>query len=698
MPNQRKRSLTPEDFLLFHNVGDPRVSPDGKLVAYVVTSVDREADETHMSIYTARLDGRTPPRRFTQGNHDHSPRWSPDGRYLAFVSSRNDKNQLFLAPLDGGEPRQLTKSKFGVAQPAWSPDGKRIGYVQRTGNYKEPKERKGAEKGSPRVIRDLRYRLDGVGYFDNRRFHIFTIDVDSGEDTQITNGDWHDEQPSWSPDGKWLTFVSDRERERWQRLWRADVYVVPANGGRARKITRGRGNAGQPHYSPDGRSLAFVGHENGEAASAKNSHLLVLPVEGGRAPRSVSAPLDRTIGGTGVAFAWSRDGRSLLFLAVDRGTVGLHRAGVANGSVSKLIAGDRQIDGFDLAPDGRSAAFAASWTSDPSELYVAALATGRARMLSNANDDLRKTVDLSPTRRIAYRAPDGLEIETFVLYPPGFRKGRRYPLALQVHGGPHSYHPGTVAGAVAQYQSLAAAGYVVLLPNPRGSQGYGEEFAHAVVQDWGGKDFEDLMAGVDLLVRRGVADRDRLYIGGGSYGGFMSSWAVGQTDRFRAAVVAAPVSEHVSMFGTTDIPNFSVYEHGGAPWEIEDALRERSPTTYLRKVKAPVLLLHWEGDLRCPIEQSEQIFQTLKMMGKPVEFVRYPGGFHVARTPSQEVDRTRRTIGWYDRHAPKRAARRGQKSRRGAATAQRRAVSPSGRAPARNGARPVRRRTPAAVR
>jgi dipeptidyl aminopeptidase/acylaminoacyl peptidase len=688
----KKRAIKPEDFVLLHTVSDPHVSLDGKLVAYSVTTVDREADETHIAVHVARLDERTSPRRFTQGKRDHSPRWSPDGKYLAFVSNRNDKNQLFIAPLDGGEARQITKSKHGMAQPAWSPDGKRIAYVQRTGEYKEPKERKGAEKNAPRVIRDLRYRLDGVGFFDNRRFHVFTVDVESGKETQITSGDWNDDSPSWSPDGKSIAFVSDRERERWQRLWRADVWTVPSKGGRARKITRSLGASAQPRFSPDGRSIAYVGHEHGEAGSAKNSHLFVSPAEGGRAPRSLSAPLDRTAGAAGAAFAWSRDGRSVLFLAVDHGAVSLYRAGAANGSVSKLVGGDRQIDAIDLTPDGRRVVFTAAWASDPSELYIAPLANGRARMLSHANAELRKAVDFTPTRRVTYEAPDGLDIEAFVLYPPSFRKSRRYPLVLYVHGGPHAYHP-AAAGAASSflaYQALAAAGYVVLLPNPRGSQGYGEEFAHAVVGDWGGKDFADLLAGVDLLVRRGVADPRRLYVGGGSYGGFMSSWAVGQTDIFRAAVVAAPVSDHVSMFGMTDIPLFSIYEHGGTPWEAEEMLRERSPVTYLPHVKAPVLLLHWEGDLRCPIEQSEEIFQGLKILGKPVEFVRYPGGFHAVRTPSQDVDRMRRIIAWFDRHTPKRKSGR-------------RAASRNGRAIGRNGTRPApkkagRRRAKAAAR
>jgi dipeptidyl aminopeptidase/acylaminoacyl peptidase len=681
--NHRKRPMQPEDLYLLRTVSDVQLSPDGKHVAYTVSRPDKESDETHMSVHVAPVDGRGAPKRFTQGKRDHSPRWSPDGRYLAFVSKRgDDESQVFLAPLDGGEARSLTKAKFGAGQPAWSPDGKRIAYVARTGNFKPPKERKGAEKNTPRVIHDLRYRLDGVGYFDARRFHVFTIDVESGNEEQVTDGDWNDEQPAWSPDGKSIAFISDRERDRHNRQYRADVWLVPAQGGRARRLTRGRGNASQAAFSPDGRSVAFIGHEHGEAGGAKNSHAFVVSTGGG-APRSLSAALDRPAVAqlAGRSIAWSRDGRSVFFLVGDHGATSLYRAGVANGRASKVIGGERTIDSFALTQDGKRAVFSSSWLSEPGEVYVAPVAGGRPRAISDVNKEIRAVVEFAPCKRITYRAPDGLDIETFVLYPQAYRRGR-YPLSLQIHGGPHSYHPLAPGAAIVGLQAQAAAGYVVLLPNPRGSQTYGEAFASACVQDWGGKDFEDLMAGVDLMVRRGIADPDRLYVGGGSYGGFMTQWAVGQTDRFRAAVVIAPVSEHISMFGTTEIPLFSVYEHGGTPWEIPELLRERSPLTYLPSVKTPVLLLHWEGDLRCPIDQSEQIFQGLRYLGKPVEFVRYPGGFHTVRTPSQEIDRMRRVIGWYDKHQPRRAAK-----------GRPRAASPNGARPKAQARRVVRAAT-----
>jgi dipeptidyl aminopeptidase/acylaminoacyl peptidase len=661
MPKARRRPIQPADFYLLKNVADVQVSPDGKQVAYTAVWPDKEANETRSSVYLAPMDGLSPARRFTHGDKDHSPRWSPDGRRLAFVSERGEKNQLFVAPMEGGEARQVTHAEHGISQPAWSPDGKKVAYVTRVGHWTDPKERNALEKAEPRVIVDLRYKLDGVGFFDNRRVHIFTVDTESGETNQVTSGDYNDDQPAWSPDGKTIVFASDRERQRHQRHWRVDVWAVPSSGGRARKLTRSRGSASHPTFSPDGRWIAFVGHEHGDAGVAKNVHLMVVPAKGGVAPVSLSASTDRPVAGwpafvSGRTFSWTPDGGSLLFVAGDRGTQALYRAGLKGGTVEKVLDGERQIEGFSLSPAGDRIAFTAVWMTEPPEVYATAL-SGRAKEanLSHINDELKAVVEIAPMERLSYRAPDGWEIEAFVMYPPDYRKGRRYPLAVSVHGGPHSFHPG--ARSWTQFHALAGSGYVVLLPNPRGSTTYGEAFAEACVRDWGGKDYEDIIAGVDVLLEEGVADPERLYIGGYSYGGFMASWAVGHTDRFRAAVVGAPVSNEASMFGTGDIPLFDMHEIGGTPQDNPDEYWFRSPVAYLANVKTPVLLIHHEGDLRCPISQSEEIFHALKMMGKEVEFVRYPGGFHTYNThaPSQVVDHARRIIDWYESHAPAKA-------------------------------------------
>ncbi|MEO6196604.1 MAG: S9 family peptidase [Dehalococcoidia bacterium] len=654
----KTRPFTPDDLYLIRQVSDPQVSPAGDTAAYVVSWFERDSDETQSAVWIVALRGKaSAPRRFTQGTKDHSPRWSPDGRYLAFVSDRGEKNQVFVAPLEGGEARQVTSTLWGVSgAPAWSPDGASFSYAARTGDFTERKDRKGAEKNAPRVITDLRYKLDGIGFFDERRMHIFVCDVDTGAERQLTTGDYYDGEPAWSPDGKSIAFVSDRERSRHQRQFRSDAWIVPAKGGRPRRLTRARGAASGPTFSPDGKWLAFVGHEQGDEGGAKNVHLMVVPANDAAAPRSLSTSLDRPAAGwpalAGRAVNWTADSKSVMFLVSDRGTQVICQANLsARSKAHKILDGERQIEAFVLTPDGEHIVFTAVWPSSPWEMYRASIKNGRRETnLSHANDDLAGSVALANVRRLSYKAQDGLDIEAFLLYPSDYQRGERRPLAVNVHGGPHSFHPG--ARSLVEYQALTAKGYVVMLPNPRGSTGYGEAFSEACVRDWGGADFGDIMKGVDILVRRGVADPDRLFIGGYSYGGFMASWAVGHTDRFRAALVGAPVSNQVSAFGTGDIPLFDMHEIGGLPQRKAEEYALRSPITYLENCTTPVLLVHHEGDLRCPIAQSEEIFHALKVLGREVEFVRYPGGFHTYNThaPSQIVDRISRTIRWYDEH------------------------------------------------
>lgn len=653
-----KRPARPEDIYLVKKVSDPRVSPDGTLVAYVVHEADRESDENRTSVFVARLDGAATPRQFTLGPKDHSPRWSPDGRYLAFVGKRGDEEQVFLAPTDGGEARQLTHEKSGASQPTWSPDSRQIAYVARTGDYTPEKDRKPAEKNAPRVIRDLAYRLDGVGYMDHRRAHIFTVDIETGETRQLTDGDWNDGQPAWSPDGRYIVFVSDRAPQRFQRQWRSDAWLVSARGGRPRRLTAGNGAACQPLFSPDGSHIAFIGHENGDQHFSRNIEVFVVPTAGGR-PRSITRQLDRSAFGFpafafGNALAWLPDSSGVVFLAADHGSV-LGFSASLDGQVERLIEGDLQVQAFDLTPEGREVVFVSVWADAPGEVYAQPLGEGRRRRLSNANAAFVGEVEFASVKRIVYQGGDGLDIEAFLLVAPESR--RKLPTVLNIHGGPHSFHP--EAAFSLEHQMLATNGYAVFLPNIRGSSGYGERFTSACVGDWGGRDYQDLMLGLDHLIEQGIADPERLFVSGYSYGGFMTSWVVGHTHRFRAAIVGAPVADQLSMAGTTDIPLFLSYELGGNRWIAEDAHRFRSPITYLPNVTSPVLLIHHEGDLRCPISQSEAMFQGLKLLGKEVEFVRYPGGGHAyaQRTPSQFVDALQRQLDWWARHDKPRPGR-----------------------------------------
>jgi dipeptidyl aminopeptidase/acylaminoacyl peptidase len=649
-----KRGMQPEDFFSLRLVVDPRLSPDRATVAFVVITNSQEDDEAQTAIWVAPVDGRSPARQFTSGPKDSAPRWSPDGRQLAFVAKRPPpgssqdakeiQGQIYIASLDGGDPRPLTGAPHGASQPAWSPDGTRIAYVAQTGDWTPPDKRSPTEANAPRVVTDLRYRFDGVGWFDFRRSHLFSIEVGSGRTKQVTRGDWHDSQPAWSPDGAHLVFISDRNKARFDRP-APDVWVVAAAGGRARRLTSGPGTCGMPEFSPDGRWISFLGAA-GEGNSAANAHLYVIGADGEGPSRSLSGLLDRPAFGlvwpTGRTHGWIDD-RSVYFVAADHGAQHLYRAGLDSAEMpERLLGGDRQITGVDVR--GTTAAFSCVWPSLLPETRVADLSAATERAVSAVNEGLRKILRLAPLRRTRT-----FGIESFVIRPLEASVGGPAPTVVEIHGGPHGWHPQSVF--LPLYQCLAARGYVVVLANPRGSQSYGEEFSYECVGDWGGGDFEDLMRAVDSLIDKGVSDPDRLYVAGYSYGGYMTGWTIGHSARFKAACISAPVSDLNAMTGTCDIPLFNIFEMGGAtPWENPEVYAKHSPITYLSNVSTPVRLFHWEGDLRCPIGQSEAWFQGLKLLGCEVELVRYPGGFHIVRAPSQMVDFVQRHLDWFSVH------------------------------------------------
>lgn len=656
-----RRPFMPEDILRLKTVSDPQISPDGSRIAYTLTFVDGEKDEYRSHIYVVPTTGG-PAIRWTNGpKRDAQPRWSPDGKYLAFVREVPDQRpQIYLMRSDGGEAWKLTNLPKGAGNPVWSPDSKQIAFVAATGGEeKEEKEKTEIEKHRPRVIEHLNYKFDGTGYFDGRRSHIFVISVVGSdaqrlpEPRQLTDGDWDDQYPCWSPDGRQIAFLSYREPDRHEVLWLNDVWVIAAEGGEPRKLTRSRGPANLPVWSPDGAWIAYSGHEYGMAGAARTVHLNVIPAGGGE-PRVLTAALDRHVVGPvappAPVFAWSPDSRGLYFIAMDHGNMPVFFVDL-DGNVRPVISGERQVTGLTLTPDGTRLAFTAWHSNSPGDVYTALNDGREERQLTAVNHEVLAEIDLGRTEHIHYKGADDWEIEGWVLLPPDFREGQRYPAVLEVHGGPHSQYGNAFQPG---FHALAGAGYLVVYLNPRGSTGYGEAFCLACVNDWGGKDFTDLLLGLDHVVGLGWADPDRLGNTGYSYGGFMTAWAIGHSDRFKAAVAGGCVSNAYSIWGTSDIgPQFMQYEFGDTlPHEQPTRYLERSPVQYLAKCTTPLLLLHHDGDLRCPIAQSEEVFAVLKKLGKEVVMVRYPGGFHTYLThaPSQRVDAIQRTIAWFDRH------------------------------------------------
>lgn len=663
-----KRRFRPDDAFRLRTATDPQLSADGRRVAFVLVEADEEADRLCSSIWVAAVDATTPARRFSEGPADRSPQWSPDGRWLAYISVTDEEPEhahVRLAPLDGGAPARLGDLPGPVSQLAWAPDSTRIVVVCRVGAPDRAKA-PAAERNAPRVARGLAARLDGVGWHEGRR-HLFVVNVGDGSASQLTRGEYDHSDPSFSPDGNAIAFVSDRHPRRDDRQFRGDAWVVSATGGRPRRLSNGKGRAAFPLFSPDGSKLAFAGQETDRWD--EDGHAFVVPADGSAPPERVAPDVDRPMllfPGFPAPLSWISDSELVMLLG-DHGAVTLHRARVGERRSRELVGGDVQIDGVGARAGRRVVAFTASWPDRPSELFLAPLVGGgEPGALTSLNAGFVSEVELAPVGRAMIARPDGTEVEYFTLLPTD-RPARGLPLHLDIHGGPHAFWPS--GRWLAMHQAIAAAGYAVVLPNPRGSAGYGQPFTSACTGDWGGADCDDILACCDDLIERGVADGARLFVSGASYGGFMTGWIVGRSDRFRAATAVAAVIDQTSMALTTDVPEFAVFNMGGTPWARTTEYEMRSPLSSLPAVATPVLVIHWEGDIRVPIGQGEELYTGLRLLGKEAELVRYPGGFHILRTPHQAVDWIERTLAWnqqHDTHASSRstAARRKSKMRR----------------------------------
>lgn len=677
-----KRLITETDLFRFVWIADPQISPDGRQVAFVRVTVDEKKENYDTALWIVPADGSAPARPFTFGSRDVSPRWSPDGRWVAFTraAARADgkkKPQLHLIAAQGGEAFAITDLPEGASSPDWSPDGGTIAFLSGTNDRdlakkKSPRKEAGEEEreSDVRVITRAVYRFNGAGYTDpTRPNHVWAVDVPAPgagipEPRQLTRGELGEDDPAWSPDGSLVYFSSNRVKEPYYDNPNDDVWAVPARGGEIRPVVDVNGPVNEWAVSPDGARVAFSGFLNPEKRrSFDESDLFVAEARSGAAARNLtdrfngdvsdnlSADQHAPRGNNPVPIVWSTDGRSLITVVAENGRANLKRFDVATGTVEPVTGEDQEVSAYSATPDASRIAMVVSTPTVIGHLYVLDTATKRRTLLYDPNRELAAELSLTAPEEIIYKSFDGRPIQAWVQHPPGFDPRKKYPLILDIHGGPHAAY-----GYVFfhEFQWLAAQGYVVLYPNPRGSSSYGQEFGNVIQYDFPGDDAKDLLAGVDEMLKRPYVDPQKLGVTGGSGGGILTNWIITQDHRFKAAVSLRSIADWASFWYTADFTLFDGMWFRAAPWEDPEDFARRSPITHVDKVKTPLMLIEGEADLRTPATAGgEQMFRALKYLKRPVVMIRFPDESHdLSRTgqPWHRIERLRHMDAWFDKY------------------------------------------------
>ncbi len=652
-----KRLVTLDDMYALRDVADPQMAPDGDWVAYGVETVDAKRDRHDIDLYMTSWDGQKTVRLTSSPAKEHTPRFSPDGKYIAFLSDRDYKektDQVWLLTRAGGEAQRVTDLKGGVTDMVFSPDGTRLLLVA---DDPDPDEADSddttADDGEeiektdkPIVIDRFQFKADEEGYLRGVRSHLYLFDMATRRTDALTSGRYDEHLPAWSPDGTRVVFVTKRGTDP-DRYDSYDLYVMDAKpGAPSKQLTTYEGadgdpswEAGRPAWSPDGQTIAYLQGGLQKWIYYSGFHLAVIPAAGGTA-RLVAPDLDRNM----LMPQFSADGASITFLLEDDGSVHLAKVPTAGGRVERLLEGRRTVSDFATARDGRVAVLT-STPQEPPEIY--ALERGAMRPLSKQNEALLSGLRLATTDSTSFKSKDGTEIHGFMVKPPDFQGGKKYPTILRIHGGPVSQHQNEFDF---DWQLFAAQGYVVVAANPRGSSGRGEEFSKAIYADWGNKDGQDVRAAVDQAIQQGIADPDRLGVGGWSYGGILTNYVIAQDQRFKAATSGAGMSNILAGYGTDQYVR--EYENElGTPWKAADLYIKLSyPFLHADKIVTPTLFLCGDKDFNVPLLNSEQMYQALRSLGRDTRLVIYPGEFHGIATPSNEKDVLRRYLDWYGSH------------------------------------------------
>jgi len=636
---------------------DPQISPDGAQIVYIRNFMDIMTDRRRSDLWIVDSSG-TRHRPLTSAGHGYSsPRWSPDGTRIAYASSENDATQLFVRWMDTGQTAQVTRLTESPGSLAWSPDGRWLAFTMKVKEKDEPlaklpEKPDDAEWAKPaKVIDKLLYRADGEGYIEDGYSQLFVVPAEGGSPRQLTSGPYHhNSRPSWTPDSANLVFSANRHDDWEYDPVNSEVYRVSIDDGVITALTDRHGPDNGPVVSPDGARIAYLGYDE-QWLGHQNNQIYLMNMDGSN-NRQLTREFDYSAGN----LVWRADGQGLYFLFDEKGDskVGLITLDGAVSILAENLGGTslgRPYSGgaFSVSRNGR-VAFTQTGPHYPADVAVALSLDAPVVRLTYLNDDLFGHKTLGDVEEIWYESSfDGRRIHGWVVTPPEFDRGQQYPLILEIHGGPYANYGPRFS---AEIQLYAQAGYVVLYTNPRGSTSYGADFANLIQYNYPGQDYDDLMSGVDAVIERGYIDEDRLYVTGGSGGGVLSSWIIGKTDRFRAAVVAKPVINWYSLTLTTDIYNYMwKYWFRDYPWEDPDSYLERSPLSLVGNVTTPTMLIGGELDYRTPISESEQYYQALKLRKVEAVLVRIPGSSHnIAARPSNLIAKVAHVLKWFDSH------------------------------------------------
>ena len=650
------RPVTIDDLFQIREVSDPQLSPDAQSIAYTVKTLLLKQDKSEERIWSVPAGGGDATPMTAEAVSSSHPRWSPDGKYLAFLSARNEgKTQIWLLDRSGGEAQHFAEAPQDVEDFVWSPDSARIVLTLRDPSEEELAAAKTKDEGKegaedkdkkpktkkPRVIDRLQFKVDEVGYLDHRRTHLYVIDLATKALTQITSGDYDDAQPAWSPDGRLIAFASNRSKPDPDRTYNIDIWVVAANntdkGAQLTQVTTNPGDDSHPAWSPDGKLIAYTTQLDPHLFQYANHDVAVSPASGGSA-RVLTKSFDRNA----TEPRFSPDGASIYFIADDEGTQILARVPASGGEVTRTISGRFMLYAYSLAKNGDLAA-QIDMPDRPSEIYFQPASSNKLSRLTKTNDAFLSQLKLVQPEYVQFKSKDGTAVHGYLYKPLDYTPGKKYPTILRPHGGP-------VWAYFAEFthlaQLLAANGYAVLFPNPRGSSGYGENYAKAIFADWGNKDYQDDMAMLDYAIAQGIADPDKLGVGGWSYGGISTDFIIAQTTRFKAAISGAGEALNTSFYGHDEYQRDYEAELG-RPWENHALWDKLSPFYRVANITTPTLFMGGDIDWNVPILGGEQMYQAMKSLGRETELVVYPGEYHEFKTPSHLKDRLERYLAWY---------------------------------------------------